>query len=808
MSQTRYREERTLVRRLCRLPGEDRTEFKRKVARLREHFERFNVDVSELCQWLMGLRRECADADKPGGFGTLGDFILEPSLEGSDADETERDRWRLAVFDDAAGLRRASDLGGRPVPESLRQAMERSAGGRRTPTSRRLFERLRVLGPAHRLVLLKAATEWTVARYQRGVENWVRQREEWEKEKTAWEGRHPALTEEVRNRFTDVFKSLRDPERDGSPGMRRKNPRICGYERLRENKDNCIYAGEKGHGPLCWKYVDFVKDQKARNKRFNKKHFAENAEKYLAFRAAPSGVERATEHKRRALERLYKDVPRCQRWFEDAWTAYLRFLGLNEQTVVQSRRLPHCLKIGETWEKSQCQWNPHTELCRQYKEVIERLDTATLALEPAYREWRREYLAGPRKPSFRYPSSRELPMPKIFGEGFHEIDFERSVLRLRLDDMPAGQWIEFGFVAWPRHYRPSKKEVKVTSVHVHFVGTRARAGFRFDVAHQRSRFNCTQDDLDELRSRQFPRRAQDQAFLEAARKRLLESFSGDAERDLRLLAVDMGETGACAAVYQGRTHEKDVPLRIVKIEKLYSDRPEALGKEDSRGLRKEHVGRHLEKAAEGAAEVAAHRRKDGGPPATPGDYDFRGLKRHVAWMIRDWVRLNAAQVTAAAEEHRCDLIVFESLRGFTPPGYDKLGDQNERKKRWLAMFAYGRVRRKATEKAVERGMRVATVPYFKSSQFCSACGHEQQNKGRWRKNKGDRLFKCECGDPKAWGGRGQGRDGGRMTPANGTEARRDCGCTANLNSDANAARVLARVFWGEICLPSPEAELS
>ena len=808
MSQTRYREERTLVRRLCRLPGEDRTEFKRKVARLREHFERFNVDVSELCQWLMGLRRECADADKPGGFGTRGDFILEPSLEGSDADETERDRWRLAVFDDAAGLRRASDLGGRPVPESLRQAMERSAGGRRTPTSRRLFERLRVLGPAHRLVLLKAATEWTVARYQRGVENWVRQREEWEKEKTAWEGRHPALTEEVRNRFTDVFKSLRDPERDGSPGMRRKNPRICGYERLRENKDNCIYAGEKGHGPLCWKYVDFVKDQKARNKRFNKKHFAENAEKYLAFRAAPSGVERATEHKRRALERLYKDVPRCQRWFEDAWTAYLRFLGLNEQTVVQSRRLPHCLKIGETWEKSQCRWNPHTELCKEYKRALEGLDARTLALESEYREWRREYLAGPRKPSFRYPSSRELPMPKIFGEGFHEIDFERSVLRLRLDDMPAGQWIEFGFVAWPRHYRPSKKEVKVTSVHVHFVGTRARAGFRFDVAHQRSRFNCTQDDLDELRSRQFPRRAQDQAFLEAARKRLLESFSGDAERDLRLLAVDMGETGACAAVYQGRTHEKDVPLRIVKIEKLYSDRPEALGKEDSRGLRKEHVGRHLEKAAEGAAEVAAHRRKDGGPPATPGDYDFRGLKRHVAWMIRDWVRLNAAQVTAAAEEHRCDLIVFESLRGFTPPGYDKLGDQNERKKRWLAMFAYGRVRRKATEKAVERGMRVATVPYFKSSQFCSACGHEQQNKGRWRKNKGDRLFKCECGDPKAWGGRGQGRDGGRMTPANGTEARRDCGCTANLNSDANAARVLARVFWGEICLPSPEAELS
>jgi len=207
-----------LVRRLCRLPGEDRTEFKRKVARLREHFERFNVDVSEVCQWLMGLRRECADADKPGGFGTLGDFILGPVLDASDADESERDRRRLAVFDDVAGFRRASDLCGRPVPESLRQAMERSAGGRRTPTSRRLFERFRLLEPGHRLVLLKAAAEWTVARYQRGVENWQRQRAEWEKEKTDWEGRHPALTEEVRSRFTDVFKGLKDPEREGCAG--------------------------------------------------------------------------------------------------------------------------------------------------------------------------------------------------------------------------------------------------------------------------------------------------------------------------------------------------------------------------------------------------------------------------------------------------------------------------------------------------------------------------------------------------------------------------------------------------------------
>jgi len=35
MTQSRYREARTLVRRLCRLPGEDCEKFKQKIARLR-----------------------------------------------------------------------------------------------------------------------------------------------------------------------------------------------------------------------------------------------------------------------------------------------------------------------------------------------------------------------------------------------------------------------------------------------------------------------------------------------------------------------------------------------------------------------------------------------------------------------------------------------------------------------------------------------------------------------------------------------------------------------------------------------------
>ena len=749
------------------------------------------MDVSELCQWLMGLHRRFADTAQPGSFGAFGDFFLEPTLDGTEADESERDRWRLALFDDVAGFRPTEALGEAPVPDTLRQPMNQAAAQPKTPTAQRLFGRLRALEPAHRLVLLKAAAEWVVARYQRGMENWVRQREEWEKEKKEWECRHPALTEDVRKRFTDVFKSLKDPERDDRPGVRRKRPRICPHNRIAENKNNCIYAGEKGHGPLCWKYVDFVKEQKKKKKSFNEKHFAENAEKYLEFRRNPERrpVERGSENKQRALERLYKAVPQSRPWFADAWTDYLRTLGLNEQTVVQEGRLPHCRKIsGETWEKSKCLWNPHTDLCRQYKEALDGLNAPTRSLEPQYREWRREYLAGPRKPSFRYPSSRDLPMPKIFGADFHEIDFDGSILRLRLDDMPQGEWIEFGFVPWPRDYRPSRKEVgdKVTSVHVHFVGTRARVGFRFDVPHASSRFGCTQDELDELRSRAFPRRAQDQAFLDAARQRLLDSFTGDAGRDLRLLAVDLGETGACATVYKGKTPTADVPLKIIKIERLYEQLPRDL-KDVTRGLRKEHVGRHLKKVAEGAAEVAKHRPKAGVPSATLRDHDFRGLSRHVAWMIRDWVRLNAAQVTAAAEEHCCDLIVFESLRGFYAPGYDKMDPE---KKRRLAMFAHGRVRRKVAEKAVERGMRMVTVPYYESSQFCSACGHEQGDKGLWRKNKKDHKFKCECGGSKA-----------KVPEA---DSRPQCRCIASLNSDANAARVLARVFWGEILLPPPE----
>ena len=801
---SRYRQSRTLVRRLCRLPGETRADFRRKVLRLREHFERFNVDVSDLCQWLMGLRPKDRDGDP--GVPTFWHFFLTPSVDGVDADESERDRCRLAVFDAVAGIRSEIRIGDQSLSQALKDAVSQVAQRPKTVSTQQLFERMRGLDPAHRLVLTKSAAEWIVARYQHGVENWQRQRAEWEKEKQEWEGRHPVLRQEICEQFTQIFKSLVwDPEKP--PGVKNKRPRICPYERLKVDSDNCIYAGEKGHGPLCWKYATFVRDQKKQNGKFNEKHFCDNAEMYLRFRNTRDRV--------CALQCLHREVPQCKRWFETAWNAYLKALELNEETAVTHGQLPHCRKIGETWEESKCQRNPHTELCRQYKNKLSTLDADTLKLEADYRQWRRNFLAGPSKPSFRYPSSRTLPMPKIFGDRFHEIDLERSVIRLRLDDMPEGESIEFGFIPWPRGYHPRRSEVLVTSVHVNFVGSRARVGFRFDVPHRESRFRCTQDELDELRSRTYPRQAQDQQFLDAARQRLLESFSGGAETDLRILAVDLGETGAHTAVYVGRRHQLDVPLRIVKIDQRYEGLPEVLEKDkllenppkfdpktDLRGLRKEHVGRHLNQLADGAAKISEHRQTIVAAPVTLRDSDFRGLTSHIRWMIRDWVRHNAAQIVAAAEEHHCDLIVFESLRGFMPPGYEKLDVNDQRKKRWLAMFAYGRIRRKVVEKAVERGMRVVTVPYFKSSQFCSACGHPQENEGRWRKNKRVHRFECECGGPRPSHGKRPAPKSDRIPPKNNADLK--CSCNLKLDSDANAARVVAHVFWGEICLPSPE----
>jgi len=56
MARSKYREERTIVRGVRRLPGEDRPAFRKNVKILRNYVEQFNVDVSEICQRLVGIR--------------------------------------------------------------------------------------------------------------------------------------------------------------------------------------------------------------------------------------------------------------------------------------------------------------------------------------------------------------------------------------------------------------------------------------------------------------------------------------------------------------------------------------------------------------------------------------------------------------------------------------------------------------------------------------------------------------------------------------------------------------------------------
>lgn len=802
MSGTRYRPSRTLSRRLCCLPGENRSDFKIKARLLRGHFEQFNVDTAELCQWIMGLRKRYGDAANPASFGVLGDFLLEPALPGAgpgpEAEEDEADNWRLRVFDHVAGFRPIDDLSGHPIPPALSSAMTEAVQSGRSPgntTAARLFERLRSLQPAHRLVLLKSAAEWIVSRYQRGVENWQRRHAEWEKEKLAWEQAHPDLTPKLRDRFTAVFKKLKDPEDAGaSTGVRRRNPRICRYKRLADNTDNCCYEGSKGHRQLCWTFAEFLKERGKKDKRFYKKKCIEDLVAFVNYCHEAKVINPSNVLKSPHLGKvLFKDKGAKQhndliKMLKSNWEAYLKAMDLTQETVMQYACLPHCTTIGECFEKSKCLWNPHTALCGEYKRRLraEFEGEPDLArLEGLYRDWRSRYLAGPRKPAFRYPSSRDLPMPKVFGKDFYQADFERSILRLRLEGMPAGDWLEVGFVPWPRKYSPSRREIpdRVSSVHIQFVGRRVRAGFHFTAPHAPSRITVSQDELDELRSRVYPRQAQDRDFLKAARERILQGpFAGTGSKDLRVLAVDMGMTGAHAAVFEGERCIHDEALPINKIEKLYESLPNQGSSKDkdappdSRGLRREHVGRHLKTIAEGASALAEHRAsQDDDATGVLLESDFRGLKRHIAWMARDWARLNARQIMDRAIKHECDLIVFESLRGHRVPGFDTLGHEAERKKQEQLLYAFGRVRRKVAEKAVEHGMRVVTVPYFKSSQVCAGCGRAQENHGLWKKNKAEKKFKCE-----------------------------HQGCSHKCDSDANAARVVGGVFWGSIVLPEPD----
>lgn len=750
----RYREERTLVRRLLRFPGQSKEDFRQKIRQLREAFQQFNADVAGVCQWAIRFRPRDGQPAQPAH--PFWSFFLDPEAFVPPNDTRTPDFRRLQAFDAATGIGNLAELPDPPFTLALRESIQAAAAIRQTHETQKLTNRLKNYLLPHRMIVLKAAAEWIQARYERGYQNWLRQHAEWEKEKQEWEQKHPALTPEIRDAFNQIFQQL---------GVKEKRPRICPLDHLRQNKDNCKYAGEQPkrskhrHSPLCLKFAEFCRQKLDKNA---KQYFYKDAQQFL----------------NKGLRSL---KPRVQKSFKGNWHRYLQFMNLKEDTIRKryGGQLPHCEKLGQ-----ECQFNPHTDLCKQYKSLLaEKPELAEQ--EKLYREWRSNYWRGPRKPDFRYPSARLRSTPKIFGEKYFTVDFQKSVVGLRLDSMPEGQYLEFAFAPWPSKYTPQPHETTISSVHLHFAGTRPRIGFRFSVKHKASRFACSQDELDELRSRQFPRKAQDQQFLDAARDLLLKNnFNGEPEQELRILAVDLGTSSAQAAFFVGKNCKETHPLKIVKIEKLYDQPPKTddaagdAGKKKYRlGLSKDHVGRHLEEMGRKASEIAKKRNELRGTAApeqaTLRPSDLRGLAGHTARMIRDWARLNARQIIQLAEEKRADLIVLESLRGFRPQGYD---NPDLEKKRRVAFFAYGRIRRKLAEKAVERGMRVVTVPYLYSSKVCSKCGRRQDDEKRWNNNKQKGRFECE---------------------------HRDCGYKAQ--TDENAARVLGRVFWGEINLPASRA---
>lgn len=770
MANTRYRESRTLVRSIHRLPGESPQEFKAKATRLRRHFEQFNSDVGAVCQWLMGLR-----PGRPKGLpeaAPFWEFFLVLDRAGETTAET--DRARRGAFEAALGLATLDDvrLGGHDG--SLMASIEAIRARPLTQSAARLVERLATLDPAHRQVLAKSAAEWIVARYLRTHENSEKHRAEWKREKDEWEHAHPELTDTLCVEFNALFKGLNDGLNDEA--LRKKRPRICEWERLKDLRDNCKFAGERigkqNHAQHCKKYREFLGTLEGKKQRY----FPERATEYIQLlrQRAPTGNDPMADYLR--TNPKYK-------WFKAAWGKYLHAMKLKPETLKEHGKLPHCTRFGDEHE---CAFNQHTELCTRYRQALGALPHLQ-AVEPLYREWRRHYLVEPRRPQFQYPSARDLPMPKIFGTGWFEADFQANRLRLRLDDMRPGEFLEFRFKPWPREYSPQPGDTAITSVHINFQGVRPRAGFRFGATHAAGRFDLSQDEIDRLRSQDFPRQAQDQQFLDAARERLLAAFTaGDPRRDLRLLAVDIGASSAFAAVYHGTRREHTVPLKVLKLDKLYASdprkgqdnkkdkgggKPAAADppKEEERlkGLVRDHVGMHLGEWAEAAAALA---QKRGPGHATLACHDLRRDTLHIQGMLRDWVRLNTSQIIDLAVEHQVDLIVFESMRGWKAPGYDK--PELAQKKRDLAYFNHGKIRRKVTEKAVERGMRTVTVPYFKSSQHCARCGKEQLEKKRWEKNKKAKRFVCEFE-----------------------------GCGQACDADENAAAVIARVFWGEIVLP-------
>ncbi len=733
---TKYSESRTLSRSLHRVGEQPHTEFKSNILRFRKHFEQFNLDVAEICQWLMGIR----PGGKHGHTGTdiFWNYFLVP-VPPAGQEDADPDRCRRILFDSVSGIAPISSIDEIGPTEELRNTVRRMAEFPRQSIVASLFKRLGGYGITLRQIVLRSAADYIIAHYQRGVENWERQHAEWAKEKEAWEKRNPELTPEIRTRFNAIFKAM---------NIRDKRPRICSWAILKENRDDCRYAGihrgKQNHTALCIKYAKFLKDSA---KDINvRKYFMSNLRDYLAG----------------------KKVNPNARHFDKQLKTYLATLEVSLDTVKQWQgKFPHCLKLDDS---KPCSFNKHTDLCLKYKELLSK-EPDLQPLDAKYREWRRYYLSGPQKPSFKYPSAHTLPMPKIFGAGFYKTDFARSVVSLRLEDMAEGKFLDFGFRPWPKDYSPKPEEADITSVHVIFTGTHAHVGFRFKTKHLKSRFGVTQEEIDILRRHKYPRESQDQLFLDEAKQLLENSFTrGPEHAGPRIMAVDLGTTGSAVAIFDGDRFIETIPIANSKLG-LTRPKEKMQGDKDNKapGLTAAHLGEHIKTWSKHAA-VIAEQRSAPGRTGEIRNHDMIRLALHMRWMIKDWTRANTAAITHLAKSNKADLIVFESMRGWSAPGRDRM-DQDKKKKR-QAFFAAGKIRHKTTEKAVELGMRTVTVPYRKSSQYCSSCYAEQKDKKKFENNKRKHLFICD-----------------------------NPGCGNKMNSDANAAKIIGLVYLGKVKLP-------
>jgi hypothetical protein len=157
-----------MVRGVRRLPGEDRAAFRKNVKILRNHVEKFNVNVSEICQWLIGLRP--SDENQDAKSGPFWEYILDPGQDAAEESEEETDRIRLKVFEVAAGLKDESELSPLSLPGTILESIRNVASEQRTKTAEKLFERMEKISSSHRRLLIRSAAVWFRVKYFRKIE--------------------------------------------------------------------------------------------------------------------------------------------------------------------------------------------------------------------------------------------------------------------------------------------------------------------------------------------------------------------------------------------------------------------------------------------------------------------------------------------------------------------------------------------------------------------------------------------------------------------------------------------------------------